>query len=77
MGKKIWHRKRILMEIDRDMDHNRNIEVRALVSWNVGNVVRNTFGEIIHRITVVFIRYIVCKRSILLGMLGRLFLLFM
>jgi len=44
MGKKMWLRKRDLMQLDRDMGHSSSniIEVRALVGWSVGHVVRNT-----------------------------------
>ena len=44
MGKKIWHHKRDLMQLDMDMGHNNssNIEVKALVVCSVGHVVKNT-----------------------------------
>lgn len=76
MGKKMWLRKRDLMQLDRDMGHNNNnnnIEVRALVSWSVGNVVRNTLGEIVCSIKVEGLRYTMDKRRRLLGMFIRLF----
>ena len=58
MGKKIWHRKRYLRWLDKDMGHKNSniIEVRALV---------------------VGLRYIVHRRHKLLGMLARIFLVFM
>lgn len=74
MGKKIWQCKRYLMQLDRDMGHkNNNIEVRALVSWSDGHVVKNTLGEIFHKMRVLGLRYTVHRRCRLLGMLVRLF----
>ena len=74
MGKKIWHCKRSSMQRDRDTGHiNNNIEVRALVGCSVGHVVRNTLGEIICRIRVESLRYMVHRRHRLLGMLARVF----
>ena len=64
------------MQLDRDIGHN-NIEVRALICLSVGHVVRNTLGDIVHRIRVVGLRYIVYRRHRLLGMWGRVFLVFM
>ena len=38
MIKRLWHRKRDLMKLNKDMGHisNNNIEVKTLVSWSVG-----------------------------------------
>jgi len=39
MGKKIWHCKISLMQVDREMGHNSSnhkIEVRELFGWSVG-----------------------------------------
>jgi len=46
---KMWHHKRGSIQLNRDMGHSSSIEVRALVSWSVRHVVRNTLGEIVHR----------------------------
>jgi len=75
MRKRMWHHKRDLMQQHRFMCHinNNNIEVRALVCWSVGHVVRRTLGEIIHKIWVVGLRYIVQRRCKTLGMLVRVF----
>ena len=75
MGKKMWLHKRDLMQLDRDMGHNNNnnIEVRALVGWSVGHVVRNTSGEIVYNIRVEGLGYIVHRRHRLWGMLTRVF----
>lgn len=80
MGSKTWHCKRSLMHLDRDMGHNSNnssIEVRVLVDWSVGHVVRNTLGEIVHSINVEGLRYIVHKRHIMLGILVKVFHVYM
>jgi len=47
MGKKMWYYKIDLMKLDRNMGHNssRSIEVRTLVSWSVGHVVRSIVGD--------------------------------
>lgn len=75
MIKKIWHHKRDLMQLDRDMgdNSNNNIEVRALVGWSVGHAVRSTLGEIVHIIKVVGLRYTLHMRCRPLGMLVRVF----
>ena len=65
------------MHLDRDMDHSSSIEVRVLVNWSVGHAVRSTIREIVHRIRVIGLRYIMHKRHRLLGMLVRSFLIFM
>jgi len=54
-------------------NNNNNIEVRELVSLNVGHVVRNTLGEIVHGIRVEGLRYTVHRRRKLLGMFARVF----
>ena len=72
-GKKIWHHKRSLMQLDRDMGHNNNIEVREPVGWIVGHVVKNTLGEIVCNIKVEGLRYTMHKRHRLLGMLVKVF----
>lgn len=71
MGKKIWHCKRDLMQLDRDMGHKskNNIEVRGLVGWSVEHMVRRTLGEIVCNIRMVGLRYIVNMRHKLFGML--------
>lgn len=63
MRKRMWHQKRDLMQLNRDMGHinNRSIEVRALEGWSVGHVVRNTLRDIFHKIKVVGLRYIVIR----------------
>ena len=73
MGNKMWLCKRNLMLLDRDMGQNNNIEVRALVGWSVGHVVRNTFGDIVCNIMVEGLRYTINRRCGLLGMLARVF----
>jgi len=75
MGKKMWLCKRDLMQLDRDMGHssNNNIEVRALVGWSVGHVVRNTVGDIVFNIKVEGLRYTMHRQCRLLGMLVRVF----
>ena len=75
MGMKISHCKIDLMQSDRDMGHNSNNrrEVRALVSWSVGNVVRKTLGEIVQNIRLVGLRYTVWRRHILLEIFIRVF----
>ena len=65
------------MQIYRVMDCISNIEVMLLEGWSVVHVVRNTLGEIVYRIKVVGLRYIVNRRRRLLGMWGRVFLVFM
>ncbi len=64
------------MQLDRDMDQRRNIEVMVLDGWSVGHAVRNTLREIFHRIRVVGLIYIVHRRCRLLGILVRVFLLY-
>ena len=64
------------MQLYRDMDHNssnNNIDVKALVSWSVVQVVRSTLGEIVRNIKVEGLRYTVHRRHGLLGMLVRVF----
>lgn len=64
------------MQLDKDMGHNSSdntIEVRELVGWSVGHLVRNTSGDIISRIRVEGLRYIVHRRHRLLEMLVRVF----
>lgn len=77
MGKKIWHHKRSLTQLDRNMGHNRsnnnNIEVRVLVIWNVGHVVRRTLGYIVCNIKVVGLRHTMHKRHKLLERLVKVF----
>jgi len=68
MGRKIWHHKRSLMQIDKDIDRSSNIGVRALIGWSVGHVVRNILREVFFNIRVVGLRYIVHKICGLLGM---------
>ena len=70
--------KRYLMQLDKDMGHisRNNIEVRVLVSWSVGHVARNTLREIVNKIRVVSLRYTVHRRHRLLGMLVRVFHVF-
>jgi len=74
MGKKMWHHKRDLMQLDKDMGHNssKSIEVRALVGWSVGHVVKNTLGETVRSIRVEGLRYMHRRRKIL-GMLAKVF----
>ena len=69
----MWHRKRYLMQLDRDMNRNNNIEVLVLVSWSVVHVARNTIREIVHRTKVVGLRYTVHERHRLLGTLVKVF----
>lgn len=59
-----------------DMCHNNNIEVRVPVSWSVGHALRRILREISHIMTVVGLRYIVCRMNRLLGMLDKVFLIF-
>ena len=75
--KKMGHQKRNLMHLDKDMDHVSSIELKVLDSWSVEHVVRNTLRDIVHRIRVVGLIYIVHRRHILLGMLVKAFLVFM
>lgn len=74
MGKKMWHHKRDLMKLDKDMGHSssKNIEVMSFVDWSVGHLV-NTLGEIFCSIRVEGLRYIVHKRCRLLGILDKVF----
>ena len=62
MRKKMWQDKRGSMQLDRDMGHNRSIEVKALVAWSVGHVVRSILRDIVCRIKVVGLRYTVHRR---------------
>jgi len=73
----MWKHIKGSMHLDRDMGHINNIEVMVLVGWSFGHVVRSTLREILHIIKVVGLRYIVHMRHILLGMLVRVFLVFM
>jgi len=59
------------------MSSRSNIEVLVLVGWNVGHAARSTLREIVHRIRVENLRYIMHRRHKLLGMMGREFLAFM
>ena len=49
----------------------------VLVGWSVEHAVRSTLGDIVHKIRVVRLRYIVRRRHRLLWMLVRVFLIFM
>ena len=61
------------MKLDRDMDHNNNIEVMVVDGWSVGHAVRNDLREIFNRIRVVGLRFIVHRMHRQLGMWGRAF----
>ena len=69
--------KRGSMHLDRHVGHNSSIEAMALVSLSVGHVERSTLRDIVHRIRVVCLIYIVLSRNKLLGMLVKEFLIFM
>jgi len=75
MGRKIWNHKRDLMQLGKVMglNNNNNIEVRALVSWSVGHVLKKTLGDIFHNIRVEGLRYTMHRRCKLLGMLEKIF----
>jgi len=40
MRKRMWHCKRVLMQLDRDMSHSSSIEVLVLVGWSFGHLAR-------------------------------------
>lgn len=73
MRKRMWHRKRCLMFVDRGISRNSSIEVLVLVGCSVGHVVRSTLRDIFHGIRVVGLRYIAQRRHTLLGTLVRVF----
>lgn len=73
MRKRVWHRKRDLMQLDKDMSHNSSIEVFSLVGWSVGHVERNKLRYIFDKVSVVGLRYTVHRRCRQFGMLVRVF----
>ena len=45
--KKMWHHKRGLMHLGKDMGHNNSIEVVVLVGWSVVHVESSILRDII------------------------------
>ena len=62
MKKRMCHRKRSLMQLDKDMSCSSRIEVWVMVSWSVQHVPRRPLSDIIHRIMVVGLKYTMHRR---------------